>query len=159
IALLVPVLFLVSVLIWAFVYFVPGDPALTLAGEYATAEQVEVLRERLGLDDPIIDQYARSVGGALHGDLGESLFSGRCVTSAIVERLPVTLSRPVGSLLIAVLIAIPAATVAALHRGRVIDRIATVGASLGLAVPSFWLGLMLVLLLSLRVGWFPTSGY
>ena len=158
-ALMVPVLILVSFMVFSLVLLVPGDPAITLAGENATEERVEAIRESLGLNDPVIEQYGRWAGNAVQGDLGESMFSGRSVLQSITERLPVTSSLAAGALIIALLIAVPAGITAATNRGRAADSIATIGASLGLAMPSFWLGLVLVLILSLRLGWFPATGY
>jgi peptide/nickel transport system permease protein len=157
--LMVPIIVLVSFMVFGLILLVPGDPAITLAGPNATEERVEAIRENLGLNDPVLQQYGRWVGGAIQGDLGESMFSGRSVTQSIAERLPVTLSLAAAALLIALLIAVPAGIVAATNRGRPVDSAATVGASLGLAMPSFWLGLVLVLLFSLWLGWLPATGY
>lgn len=155
----IPILVLASFLVFGLVLIVPGDPAITLAGDNATVEQIEAIRERLGLDDPVWTQYGRWAGKAIQGDLGESLFSGRSVTKSIGERLPVSVSLAAVSVAIALMIAIPAGVIAALNRGRWIDSAATVGASLGLAMPSFWLGALLALLFALRLGWLPATGY
>lgn len=157
--LMVPIIVLVSFMVFGLVLLIPGDPAIALAGENATEERVEAIRENLGLNDPILEQYARWAGGAIQGDLGQSLFSGQSVTESIAERIPVTMSLAGMALLIALLIAVPAGIVAATNRGRAADSMATVGASLGLAMPSFWLGLVLVLLFSLWLGWLPSTGY
>ncbi|MQA13273.1 MAG: ABC transporter permease subunit [Pseudonocardiaceae bacterium] len=157
--LMVPIMVLVSFIVFGLVLLVPGDPAIALAGPNATEQRVEAIRENLGLNDPILQQYGRWIGGAIQGDLGESLFSGRSVSQAIAERVPVTMSLAGAALLIALLIAVPAGIVAATNRGRPADSMATVGASLGLAMPSFWLGLVLVLLFSVWLGWLPATGY
>ena len=105
---MIPVLFLVSLMVFSLVLLVPGDPAVTLAGENATEEQIDATRTRLGLDDPVIEQYARWVGNALQGDLGTSLFSSQKVTDAIVQRMPATLSLAGGAIVLSLLIGLPA---------------------------------------------------
>ncbi|MCB1002143.1 MAG: ABC transporter permease [Acidimicrobiales bacterium] len=155
----VPILVLASFLVFGLVLLVPGDPAITLAGDNATEEQIQVIRDRLGLDDPIHVQYGRWASAAVQGDLGDSLFSGRSVTKSIGERLPVTVSLAAVSVLIALMIAIPAGLLSATRRGTWLDTTATVGASLGLAMPSFWLGAVLALIFALSLGWLPATGY
>lgn len=156
---LIPMLFLVSLIVFSLVLIIPGDPAITIAGENATEAQVEATRERLGLNDPVLVQYGRWAGSAIQGDLGTSLFSSRTVSGAIAERFPVTLSLTFSAILIAMLIAIPAGIIAATRRGTWMDRTATFGASLGVAMPNFWLGLVLVLVFALWNPWFPAIGY
>lgn len=158
-AAMVPILLLVSVLVFSLVLLVPGDPAVTIAGESASEAQIEQTRDRLGLDDPLPVQYLDWLGGAVQGDLGESLFSSRTVTSALGERLPATISLTLVAIVIALLIAVPAGIVAATHRGGWIDRLATLGTTSGVAMPNFWLGLLLVVALALDRSWFPATGY
>lgn len=158
-ALTIPIVVLASFLVFGLILLVPGDPAITLAGDNATEEQIEAIRDRLGLEDPILVQYGRWAGDAVTGDLGDSLYSGRAVTKSIGERLPVTMSLAGLSMAIAVAIAVPAGIIAAVRRGSWVDSTATVGASLGLAMPNFWLGAVLALIFALRLGWLPATGY
>ncbi|MCW2750693.1 MAG: oligopeptide transporter permease protein [Aeromicrobium sp.] len=156
---IVPLLLIVSFMVFGLVLLVPGDPAVTLAGPNATAEQIAHVRVSLGLNDAVWVQYGRWAGDALHGDLGRSLFSGRSVSQSIGERLPVTVSLAGLSLVVALIIAVPAGIIAAVNRGRWIDSAATIGATLGLAMPSFFLGLVLVLIFALKLRWLPATGY
>ena len=155
----VPVVFVVTFVVFGLILLIPGDPAITIAGPDATPEQIEIIRERLGLNRPFLIQYVDWLGSALRGDLGTSLFTSRAVTTSIMESLPVTLTLTVTAILISLLISVPLAIVSATRRGGWIDRLATVTSSIGIALPSFWLGLMLVLLFSLTLGWLPATGY
>ena len=155
----IPVLVLVTFVVFGLVLLIPGDPAATIAGPDATVAEVAAVRERLGLDRPVLVQYWDWVTGALAGDLGTSLYTSRPVATSIGDGLPVTLSLAAMALLISLLIAVPTAVVSALRRGTWLDRIATVGSSLGIALPSFWLGLVFVLVFSLALGWLPATGY
>jgi peptide/nickel transport system permease protein len=154
-----PVLVLVTFVVYGLVLLIPGDPAVTIAGPDATVAQVAAVRSRLGLDRPVIVQYWDWVTGALSGDLGTSLFTSRPVATSIGTGLPVTLALTSMALLISLVIAVPTAILSALRRGTWLDRVATVGSSLGIALPSFWLGLMFVLVFSLMLGWLPATGY
>lgn len=155
----VPLLFLVTFLAYGMILLIPGDPAISIAGENATPEQVEATRERLGLNDPFLVQYGRWIGDALQGDLGTSLFSSRTVAGAIFERLGITLALTGAALTLAVVIAIPAGILAALRRGTWIDRATTLSTTIGVAMPNFWLGLLLVLAFAISNPWFPATGY
>ncbi len=155
----VPLLFVVSFLVFGFVFLVPGDPAVTLAGQGATPEQIAATRTRLGVDAPLGEQYFHWLGNALHGDLGRSLFGSTNVRSLIGGALPATLSLAGGALFVALAVGIPVGIVAGTHRGGVIDRVVTTLATVGLAVPAFWLGMLLILLLSIRFSVFPAQGY
>lgn len=156
---IVPLLFLVSLGVFALVLMIPGDPAITIAGENATEAQIEATRERLGLNDPLLVQYAGWAGNALTGDLGSSLFSNESVVGAIAGRFPVTLSVTFAAMVIALLIAVPAGIVAALRRGRWQDRGATLFASVGISLPNFWVGILLIMAFALAFPIFPAVGY
>ncbi|GAA0998121.1 ABC transporter permease [Acrocarpospora macrocephala] len=154
-----PVLFIVSLLTFGVTLLVPGDPAVTLAGENATPEQVDQTRERLGLNDPIYVQYGRWLGGALQGDLGESLYDQRPVVDSILERVPVTFGLAVLAVLFAAALAIPSGVISATRRGSIWDRAITLVSSAGVAIPNYFLGMLLILLFAFGLGWLPAVGY
>jgi ABC-type dipeptide/oligopeptide/nickel transport system permease component len=156
--LLVPVLFGVSLVVFGALRLVPGDPARLLAGDEATEDVVESLRQRFGLDRPWPVQYAVWLGHVVSGELGTSFKSGRPVAVEIRDRYRHTLVLTVVSVALAVAVGIPAGLVAASARGRVVDRVTMVLALVGICIPAFWLGLMLQLLFSVRLGWLPTAG-
>jgi len=156
---LIPVLLGVSMLSFALVHLVPGDPVTTLLGTRYTEERAVELREEYGLDQPIPVQYARWLGKTLQGDLGTSTISGQPVSQAMAERLPVTLQLVAWSLGFALLLAIPLGTVAAVKRGRKEDQLASVTGLLGFSIPNFWLATLLILVFSLVLGWLPSGGY
>ena len=155
----VPTLFLISVIIFSLVQLTPGDPAVTIAGPDASGEQVEAIRERLGLNEPVVEQYLGWARGAVTGDLGGSLLNGVDVVDSIMFRLPITLSLAGLALLISLLIAVPAGTIAAIRSGGWLDRSIILFTSAGIAIPSFAVGLILVYVFALRYGWFPATGY
>jgi peptide/nickel transport system permease protein len=153
------VLVLVSLLSFAIIWLVPGDPTAAFLDTSATPEQVERLRRELGLDQPVIVQMLDWYGRILHGDLGHSILLNRSVTAAILERLPVTLSLAGIALVLALLIGVLAGIVAAVNHNRWPDQVVMTAALIGLSVPDFWLGIMLILLLAVKLGLFPTGGY
>lgn len=155
----IPLLAIVSVLTFALVLLLPGDPAITIAGDAASEATVEAIRERLGANDPMIVRYLSWVGDALRGDFGMSLFSPTKVSDAIWQRAPTTISLAVVSLVIALLISVPAGLVAGLRRGTAVDRLLTVGASMGVAIPSFWMGLLLSVIFAVKSDLLPAIGY
>ena len=158
-ALSVPMLLGMSVLVFLIIRLVPGDPVLAVLGLNATPDLVAKLREDLGLNDPIYVQYVNWLGGVLHGDFGLDYRSDEPIGQMLLDRLPVTLELTALSLVFAVLLAIPLGVVAAVRRGRVADK-ATQGISLvGISVPDFWLGIMLILVFSLGLGVLPSSGF
>ena len=157
---LVPVLLLISIFVFMIMHLLPGDPAmLIMAGEYAsTPEQIERLREQLGLNDPIHVQYGRFLGGAIRGDLGRSVHFKRPVSEVIMERLPSTAQLAVASLTIAAILGISMGTIAALHHNTWIDNVSMVVSFFGLTMPMFYIGLLMIFLFTVRLGWFPLTG-
>lgn len=154
-----PLLFLVTFVVFLMLFLAPGDPARVVAGPDAGPEEIEQIRERLGLNDPVIVQYGRMLRTSLSGDLGTSLMSSQSVGGAIVNRLPVTASLTAGAVLVSLLVAIPLGVTAALRTGGRVDRAVILAASLGIATPSFFLGLLLLLVFSRQLGWMPATGY
>jgi peptide/nickel transport system permease protein len=152
-------LFVISMIVFTGVRMIPGDPARVMAGNEADEAGLEEVRQKYGLNDPIPFQYLRWVGLALRGDLGESIRTRESVVKTVATKLPITIELAFLSLLVAIGIAIPAGVLAAVRRNTVWD-ILTSGASLGgVSIPNFWLGIMLILFFSVRLGWLPASGF
>jgi len=155
----IPTLFLVSILVFGLLKLLPGDPALALAGQEPSPEIVESIRVKYGLDQPVPVQYIRWMGGILQGDFGTSIRTRLPIGETILQRLPVTIQLSVQAMLIALIIGIPAGVFAAIKRGTPIDwLVSTIGLG-GLSIPSFWLGIMLILLFAVSLGWLPSGGY
>jgi peptide/nickel transport system permease protein len=159
VATIVPTLVFVSILIFGLQQLLPGDPAMVLAGEERDPAVIAHLRERLHLDKPFPVRYLYWLGGVVHGDLGDSLRMQQPVRALIAEKLPVTLELACIAIVIALAIGIPAGVVSAVRRGTAWDYGANVVALWGLSTPNFWLGIMLILLFSVTLGWLPASGY
>lgn len=155
----IPVFLLVTVGVFGLSALLPGDPAVALAGENATPEQAEEIRARLGLDKPWPVQYVTWLGGVLTGDLGTSLFSTEPVVVSLLNRLPVTLSLAFVSIVIAVTIGLLGGVLAAVNRGRPLDRLTTVLSTLGIATPTFWVAMILVIVFAFGLGWLPAVGF
>jgi len=158
-ATIVPTLFFVSVLIFGLQQLLPGDPAMILAGEERDPTVIAHLHQKLHLDEPLPIRYLYWAGGVLKGDLGESVRIQKPVLELIVEKLPVTLELALLAILIALTIGITAGIVSAVAKDSVWDYAANVFALWGLSTPNFWLGIMLILLFSVTLGWLPASGY
>jgi peptide/nickel transport system permease protein len=158
-AVLVPTLFCVSVFIFTLQQLLPGDPAMALAGEEHDPTAVAAIRAKYHLDKPLPVQYGLWIGNVLRGDFGQSLRNKIPVSELIASKLPVTVELAVCSMLIALLLGIPAGIVSAAKKGRPVDVAANFVALSGLSVPHFWLGIMLILLFAVRLGWLPASGY
>jgi peptide/nickel transport system permease protein len=156
---LVPTLILVSMLIFGLQQLLPGDPAKILAGEEQDPAVVAYLHKKLHLDEPLPVRYAYWIGGVLRGDLGESVRSQEPVLQLVAQKLPVTLELALLAMLIALAIGIPAGIVSAVARGTAWDWGANMFALWGISTPNFWLGILLILLFSVNLGWLPASGY
>jgi peptide/nickel transport system permease protein len=158
-AIAVPTLILVSIFVFTLQKLLPGDPALFLAGEDRDPQVIEFVRAKYRLDEPVFIQYAYWVRDVAQGDMGISLRTGQPVLTLIGEKLPVTIQLAIMALIIAFVIGVPAGILSAVKKGTVIDYAANVVALSGLSIPNFWLGIMLILLVSVNLGWLPASGY
>jgi len=155
----IPTVILISIFVFTLQHLLPGDPILVMAGEERDPAVIEALREKYRMNDPIPVQYLAWAGAALQGDLGISLRTQQPVLELIGGKLPVTIQLAVMALIIAILIGIPAGVLSAYRKGTWIDWLANIVALSGLSVPNFWLGIMLILLVSVKLGWLPASGY
>jgi peptide/nickel transport system permease protein len=155
---LLPVLFGVSLLVFLMMALIPGDPARAILGSYATPENVERLERSLALDRPLPVQFFTWLGNVLRGDLGRSYSLNRPVLDEVLERFQATLLLTGAALVLCVLFGLAAGIIAAVRQYGWQDRLLTVAALVGLSMPSFWLGMILVLFFSVRLGWFPSSG-
>ncbi|WP_117191607.1 ABC transporter permease [Rhizobium terrae] len=155
---LLPVMIVATFVVFSLVYLMPGDPALMIAGDYATPERIAEIRQIYGFDRPMLVQYFAWLANVLRGDLGRSLFSNEAVLTLILARLPHTILLVLYSLLLGAMIGVPLGILAATRQGTRLDKFITSVASLGVAIPSFWLGIILVTLFSLGYRWFPATG-
>ena len=157
--LMVPVAFLVTIAVFLLIHLTPGDPALVLLGEDRTPQAIAAIHQQLGLDKPLYEQYAAWLGRIVHGDLGRSLSTHQPVTIAIGERLPATLELGAVALLWSLLVAIPLGTIAAVRRGSFADHLATGITVAGVSIPNFFIGIVLIFVLSVNLRIFPFGGY
>jgi len=155
----IPVLFGITLACFIILRLMPGDPANLLMGSRATPEAIEAFQKQLGLDKPIYEQYLGFLKDLLHGSLGKSIFYDQPVTSLILERLPATIFLVVYATMIAIIITLPLATISALRKDTFIDQSIKGAFVVALSMPSFWLGVILILLFSIKFGIFPVSGY
>ncbi|WGX95710.1 ABC transporter permease [Nocardioides sp. L-11A] len=154
----VPTLLLATLVAFLLQQLIPGDQAVALAGEYATDEKLAAIRADLGLDQPVLTRYLDWIGGVVTGDLGTSYRTGQPVTEIVLDRLPVTLLLTLFALLVAIVIGIPSGVAAAQRPGSWVDRLFTTAATAGIAIPNFWLGMMLIAVFALQLGWLPGPG-
>jgi peptide/nickel transport system permease protein len=154
----IPVLLGVATLVFSLIHFIPGDPAQAMLGEGAAPEDVAQLRERLGLDRPLLVQYGSFLQGLARGDLGVSLRNDQPVLRQILERMPATAELAFASMAVAVLIALPLGIIAAVWRGTVVDYSAMTLSLVGISVPNFWLGPLLAIVFAVELGWLPVGG-
>jgi peptide/nickel transport system permease protein len=156
---MIVVLLGVTFAVFLIIQLVPGDPARVILGTQANEQNVAALRERLGLNDPFFVQYGNWLWNALHGDFGKSLITGQEVTPQLLHRVVPTLELAGVALLIGILIAFPAGIISAIKPGSPIDIVASIVSQIGVAIPDFWLSIMLILLFSLTLSWLPSRGY
>ena len=153
-----PVLLGVATLVFSLIHLIPGDPAQAMLGDTASPEEIAQLRERLGLDRPLPEQYTSFLAGLVRGDLGMSLRTSQPVTTMIVERMPATFELAAAAMVFAVAVAMPLGIAAAVWRGTPVDHSAMTMALLGISIPNFWLGPLLAIVFAVELGWLPVSG-
>ena len=155
---IVPLALLVATLVFSLIHLTPGDPVEMMLGEGAQRSEVDRLRSELGLDRPLLEQYLSFIGGLVQADLGDSLHFGQPVVEVLWRHYPATLELAVASLLVALLVALPLGIVAAVRRDGAMDHLSRFFALLGVSIPNFWLGPVLILVFSIHLGLFPVSG-
>jgi peptide/nickel transport system permease protein len=153
-----PIALLVATLVFSLIHMIPGDPVEMMLGDGAQRSEVENLRHELGLDRPLIQQYGSFLGGLVKGDLGRSLHFGEPVTRILARHYPATLELAFAGMLVALAIALPLGILAAFHRDGAIDHASRFFSLLGVSIPNFWLGPMLILVFSIQLNLFPVSG-
>lgn len=159
IILMLPVLIGMTVIVFLILHLAPGDPVDLIVGPNVTPEVIENIRNKLGLDQPLVVQYFKFLGNCLKGDLGTSILQQRPVLELIIERFPITLELSLTALVISFLIALPAGIIAAVRRNSYEDYLCMTGALVGMSMPTFWFGLILLYFFAYRLQWFPISGY
>jgi peptide/nickel transport system permease protein len=155
---IIPVLLGVSIVVFFMVRAIPGDPAQLLLGQQATQAQVEQVRENMGLDKPVIVQYGIFLADALRGDLGNSIVTGRPVTTELLARLPATLELTAFAMLVAILVGVPVGVISAVKQYSLLDKFTSVLALTGISMPIFWLAMILIVIFFVNLGWLPFPG-
>jgi peptide/nickel transport system permease protein len=155
----IPTVFLASVVVFLMIYLIPGDPATTILGQNAFPEQVEALKREMGLDLPLPQQYVIWLGRVVRGDLGVSFINGFPVTELLMRRLGATLQLTIAALILATVMAFVISLVSVMNRGRFLNRLAMIWLGLSYAVPTFWLGVLLIMLFSVQLKLLPPTGY
>ncbi|MGM0651677.1 MAG: ABC transporter permease [Bacillota bacterium] len=159
ILLMIPILFVASVIVFLMLHLSPGDPVHMIVGPNVSQEVYDNITEKLGLNEPLTTQYYYFISGAIKGDLGNSILQRRPVTDIIKERLPITLELGIAALLISFAIAVPAGVIAAVKRNSIIDYLCMSGSLIGMSMPTFWFGLLLLYIFGYTFRIFPVSGY
>lgn len=155
---IVPITFGILTLIFSLIHLIPGDPAIQIAGENARAEDVQRVRESLGLNRPLWQQYVSYLGNLAKGDLGNSFRTGESVAQQIKDRYPATLQLAFGGMVVALMVAFPLGIISAIYRNSWIDNVARFFALIGVSMPSFWFGPLLIIAFAINNQWFPVSG-
>ncbi|MGV1915698.1 ABC transporter permease [uncultured Agrobacterium sp.] len=155
----IPTLLIISIFVFSLQKLLPGDPILAMAGEERDPAVIELLRERYRMNDPVVYQYFYWLGSVVQGDFGVSLRTNQPVLELIGQKLPVTIQLAVMSMFFALVIGVPIGILAAVKQNSWIDYVSNIVALSGLSIPNFWLGIMLILLVSVQLGWLPASGY
>ena len=155
----IPVLLLVTIIVFSLLHLLPGDPATVILGQEATQEAIDAMRLELGLNKPLIVQYFDWLSKIVQGDFGRSLIDRTPVSKLILQRLPATMELTLGAFLVAIFIAFPAGILSAIRPGKWIDHFCTALALGGLSIPHFWLGMMFIIVFAVKLGWLPASGY
>ncbi len=155
--LLVPVLLGISIITFSMLRLIPGDPARVMLGEHATEEQIQEFRERMGLNDPIYIQYLRYLQSVMRGDLGRAILTNEWVAVELAQRLPATIELSMGAMFVACIVGITAGMIAAYYHNSFFDLITMVGALIGVSMPIFWLGLILMYIFGFKLKWLPPS--
>jgi peptide/nickel transport system permease protein len=159
VAVAIPTLLIVSLFVFALQHALPGDPFLVIAGEERDPEAIARLRALYRMDDPVVTQYIAWLWQVMQGEFGRSLRTGEPVLGLILQKLPVTIQLAIASMIVAILIGLPAGIIAAVRKGTAVDYAASAVALSGLSIPNFWLGIMLILLFAVELRWLPASGY
>jgi ABC-type dipeptide/oligopeptide/nickel transport system permease component len=155
---MIPIAFGILTLVFSLIHMIPGDPALQIAGEGARAEDVQAVRKALGLDEPLWTQYVHYVTHVLRGDFGTSFQTNTSVSEQIRQRYPATIELAAGSMFVALLVAFPLGVISAIYRNSWIDNVARFFALIGLSMPSFWFGPLLIIVFAINHEWLPVSG-
>ncbi len=156
---MIPIVITVSIILFLLLKALPGDAAMVAGGEFATDADIEAAREAMGLNKPLYMQYFDWLWGVLHGDFGNSLLTGSPIVDKVVQRFPATMELAILSMIVAIIIAVPLGIISAVYRNSVWDTLSSILSVVGIAMPSFWLGMLLIILFSLTLGWLPASGY
>ncbi|WP_028855712.1 ABC transporter permease [Psychrilyobacter atlanticus] len=154
----IPIIIIVSILVFLFIHLIPGDPARLLAGHQATLEEITIMREQLGLNDPMYLQYFNFLKDFFSGHLGVSIKTGLPIKEMLIPRFKPTLYLAIFSIIWASIFGVVAGIISAVNRGKALDYFVMIGAISGISLPLFWLGLMLIQVFSVDLGWFPTGG-